>query len=184
MRDVARDQAGLVRPVHPDEASARPLGEHVRTGARPERDRAVERVVEVRELVANVELARRGRPVRLADPDARREDHLAVALQDGGLRLPVDVQVRLHRASPFRASSAGPSRSSCSAGSGAARGTRSRTGVIARAARIRTMFWVPSPVTVRSVVTSFECALGSSRAPTVPDHRGPVADPSSSSAPS
>src|SRR5215211_9511340 len=59
--DTSGQQLRVVGPVDPDEAAAGPIGEHGRTAARPERDRAVEGVVEVRQLVADVEVATRRR---------------------------------------------------------------------------------------------------------------------------
>ena len=87
---------GLIRPVHADEAAARPVGEHRRARARPEGDGAVERIVEVRELAPDVELAARCGPVRPPDADDRSEDGLAVALQRRRQRSPIDVEVRAH----------------------------------------------------------------------------------------
>ena len=57
MRHPAGEDLRLVRAVHADEAAARPVRQCLRAGAGSERDRAVERVVEVRELAADVELA-------------------------------------------------------------------------------------------------------------------------------
>src|SRR4051795_9937649 len=63
VRDLARDQARQRGAVDADDAAARPVGELVRRGARDVGDRAVERVAEVRQLRADVELALGRRPL-------------------------------------------------------------------------------------------------------------------------
>ena len=87
----------LVRSVHADEASTGPVRQHRRARARAERDRAVDRIGEARHLVADVELAARRRPHRLADADDRLEHDAAVALQRRREMCPVDVEMRVHR---------------------------------------------------------------------------------------
>ena len=61
---------GLVRAVDADEAAGGPVRQHGRARARAERDRAVGRAREARQLVADEEPPGRRRPARL--PDARR----------------------------------------------------------------------------------------------------------------
>src|SRR5438034_5411212 len=75
-----------------DEAARRPIGEHGRARARPERNRAVERITESAEPVADVELAARGRRLGLADSDRRREHLAPVAEQRRLESRPVDDQ--------------------------------------------------------------------------------------------
>ena len=72
VRDLARDQVRQAGAVDADDAAAGPVGERVRRRARDERDRPVERVAEVRQLGADVELPLRRGPLRLADADASR----------------------------------------------------------------------------------------------------------------
>src|SRR4051812_46971820 len=67
--DAAGEQAGGVCAVDPDIASARPVSEDARASTRFECDRAVERVVEVGELAADIELSAGCRPVGLPDAD-------------------------------------------------------------------------------------------------------------------
>src|SRR5262245_50649571 len=69
MRDPSGEKLRLVGPVDPDHSSAGPVGEYAGARARAERDRTVERRVELRELLADVELAARGRPHGAADAD-------------------------------------------------------------------------------------------------------------------
>ena len=74
MRDTARDEFGTVGAVNAHDAAAGPVRQDRRAGARPERHGSVERVTEVRQLLAHVELAAGGGPARLPDPDGRAED--------------------------------------------------------------------------------------------------------------
>ena len=70
---AAGDQVGAIRAVDADEAAAGPVGQDGRACARPERNGPVERVAEAGELLADVELAPRGRPARLPDADGARK---------------------------------------------------------------------------------------------------------------
>ena len=104
---------------------ARPVGEDVGAGARRERDRPVGGVGEAQVLDPDVELAPRCRPVLAPDADAGLEDGVPVALE--GRRQPraVDVEMGANRRELPERVARRPSRSSCSAGSGAGRGTTS-----------------------------------------------------------
>ena len=117
VRDAAGDQLGLVGAVDADEAAGRPVGQHGRAGARPERDRAVERA-------ARSGTARRGRrtaPAGVgraggADGDRRAEDGSPSRSQRRPQALAVDDEVRVRPCRSRRASRAAPSRSGRSAG--------------------------------------------------------------------
>src|SRR5439155_24692552 len=102
------DQPRLVRPVDADEAAAGPVGQDRRARARPERDGTVDRVVEAREAVADVEVAARSGRCRLADADAGDEDAPAVPRQRGGETTKVDDEVRGHPRIAAERSSADP----------------------------------------------------------------------------
>src|ERR1043166_782412 len=54
MGDPTRDEVRLVRAVDADEPTVRPIGENSGAGARPERDRPVERVPEPAQAIAYV----------------------------------------------------------------------------------------------------------------------------------
>src|SRR5439155_18914977 len=73
VRDPAGENPRLVRPVNPDETAAEPIREHRRSRVQPEGTRPVRRGVVAGELLADVELAARRGPLRLADADARPE---------------------------------------------------------------------------------------------------------------
>src|SRR6059058_1169830 len=95
VRDAAWDQVRLVRPVDSDEPAARPVREDGRARARAERDRAVERIREIRELLADVERARRRRPTRLPDRHGCTKDGLAAVEQRRRQSGDVDDEARV-----------------------------------------------------------------------------------------
>src|SRR5215217_9584332 len=76
VRDGAWQELRLVGPVDADVAAAGPAGQVRSASARAERDRAVHRVAEARELHAHVELSAGRREVRTADADGRAQDRL------------------------------------------------------------------------------------------------------------
>ena len=84
--------------MDPDESPARPVREDVRASARAEGERPIERAAVFRQLVANVELARRRRPFGPANADRRAEDRPLVAQQGCGEPLEIDDEVRLYDA--------------------------------------------------------------------------------------
>ena len=140
--------SGLVRPVDADEAARGPVGQHFRAGARPERDRTVERAAVARQAVADVELPARRRPLRRADADAGAEDPLAGSIQRRGQSLEIDDESRADDGQTVRAPRAAPSPSCCSAGPAA--GHASTPGRCASVARpnASTRFAVCSAVRV------------------------------------
>ena len=73
VRNASRKDLGRVRPVDPDEPSPWPVRQRGRPRVQPERAWTVRRRVVAGELLADVELAARGRRARLADAYARRE---------------------------------------------------------------------------------------------------------------
>ena len=72
---------GAFVPWMPDEPAAGPVRQRRRPRVQPERPRTVRRRVVAGELLADVELAARGRRARLADADARREDRPPALVQ-------------------------------------------------------------------------------------------------------
>src|SRR5262245_42130408 len=62
VRDASGEEPRGVRPVDPDDAAARPVGQPRRARVRAEGDRTVEGIREVLEPNPDVELAGRGRP--------------------------------------------------------------------------------------------------------------------------
>jgi hypothetical protein len=79
VRDATRQELGLVGAVDTDEAAARPVRQLLGSRVRPKCDRAVERAFQGREPLADVELARGRRRLRLSDSDRRAKDRAAVA---------------------------------------------------------------------------------------------------------
>src|SRR5438128_145344 len=81
MRDAARQDLRLIRPVDADEAPAEPVGELRGARVQSEGARSVSGRGVARELLANIELAPRGGKRRLADADDRAEDRPPVAVE-------------------------------------------------------------------------------------------------------
>src|SRR5215216_4498174 len=97
VRDPTRHEVRPIRAVDADEAAGRPVGEHGRARAGPERDGTVERVVEVGELVPHVKVTARRRPGGATDADARPEDRPAVLEEGRREAVQVDDQTRVDR---------------------------------------------------------------------------------------
>ena len=111
VRHATRDELWLARAVDADESTRGPVGEHGGAGARPERDRPVERVAVPGQLVPHVEAALRGRGCGRPDADRRAEDRPPVTQEHRPPVAQVDDQVGVGRRRSLRARIAAPSRS-------------------------------------------------------------------------
>ena len=122
--DATGQDLGLVGAVDPDEAAAGPVRERRRAGRRAERERAVDRVVEAAEPVADDEPSPRSRPLPPADARHGRGRRCARGARAGRSAAHGRRSAASGRPRTRSAGRAAPSRWSRSAARGAGHGPR------------------------------------------------------------